>query len=297
MTHVPRLSSSLFINSKLKFTCKHLYSDTENFFVHSHEYYEIFLTLNKNVVHLINESRMVLPAGTLVFIRPDDRHTFERSKDKFSFINFSISIDFIESIKEYLHECYDFDLLLESFIPPTITLDQQKLEKLILNLSSLEDVTLDNFIQKKLRAKILLIQIFTECFGDYTSLSPNNDIPSWLSYTYEEMKKLENFSIGFSQMLKISNKSQEHLSRSFKNFYNITPTEFIIENRLNYVAGTLLNKDIKITDLIYQSGFQNLSWFYKCFYQKYGMKPKEYIAKRVKEKDLQSFTSYYEKNK
>lgn len=295
MNRIPVLPSSLFINSSLKYTCKHVYSDTENFFVHSHEYYEVFLTLTNNIVHLVNESRIVLPLGTLVFIRPDDRHTFERSKKIFSLINFSVSIDFIEAVKEYLLDCYDFDLLLESPIPPTVTLDPQKMNKLILNLSSLEDVTIDNFIQKKLHAKVLLIKIFTEYFSSYTSLSPDNNIPNWLAYTYEEMKKVENFSKGFSQMLKISNKSQEHLSRSFKKYYNTTPTDFIIDNRLNYICSMLLNKGVNITDLIYQSGFQNLSWFYKCFQKKYGMTPKEYIAIRIKEKDLQNFSSYYEK--
>ncbi len=295
MNRIPVLPASLFINSSLKFTCKHSYSETEIFFVHSHEYYEVFLTLDDNIAHLINESRMVLPRGTLVFIRPDDRHTFERSKNNFSFINFSISIDFIEAVKEYLSDCYDFDLLLESPMPPTVTLDSQKLNKLSLNLSSLEDVTIDNFISKKLHAKVLLIKLFAEYFSSYTSLVPESNIPIWLSYTYEEMKKAENFSKGFPQMLKISNKSQEHLSRSFKKYYNTTPTDFIIDNRLNYICSMLLNKGVNITDLIYQSGFQNLSWFYKCFQKKYGMTPKEYISARVKENDLQNFSAYYEK--
>ena len=295
MNRIPRLSSSLFINTNSKFTCRCFMSRDENFFIHSHDFFEIFLTLDDNVVHLINETRITLPKGTLVFIRPDDRHTFEHSKEAFHIINLSVATDFIEVINEYLHDCFDFEALLNTALPPSVTLDEQKLNHLSRQLSNLYDVTSSNFIEKKLYAKVLLLKIFTENFGDYTNLYFDEDIPLWLSYTYEEMKKTENFAKGFKQMVKISGKSQEYLSRCFKQYYGITPTDYIISNRLNYVAGLLLNKNVNITDLIYASGFQNLSWFYSCFRKKYGVMPKDYIAAHIRENNPSDFDDYYEK--
>lgn len=295
MNMIPRLPTGIFINPILTFSCSKLNSETENFFVHTHEYYEFFLVTENSAVHLINEARIILPPGTLVFIRPDDRHTFEKPQKNFSLINFCISLEFMDSVTAYLQDCYDFKPFLEASMPPTITLNKQKMQKLILALMSLTDITYDHIFQKKLSAKSILIKIFAEYFNNYSLIYDDSDIPLWLSYTYEEMKKIENLCEGLPRMVEIANKSKEHLSRCFKQYYNTTPTDFITDSRLEYICSTLLNQNINITDIVYQSGFQNMSWFYTSFKRKYGMTPKEYITKNVRKKDLSSFTAYYEK--
>ena len=203
----------------------------------------------------------------------------------------------MESVIEYLQDCYDFEPFLNAPMPPTITLNEQKMQKLSFVLNSLIEITYNNIYTKKLSAKSILIKIFAEYFNNYSIVYDDSNIPLWLSYTYEEMKKLENLSEGLPRMIKIANKSKEHLSRCFKQYYNMTPTDFIIDTRLDYVCSNLLNFNINITDVVYLSGFQNMSWFYTCFKKKYGMTPKAYIAEKVRKKDLSSFSAYYEKNR
>ena len=293
MNKIPKLPSNIFINPILEFSCSKITGSTENLFVHSHEYYEIFLVSENSAVHLINEARIVLPQGTLVFIRPDDKHTFEKSD--YSMINFCVSSEFMDSVIAYLQDCYDFEPFLKAPMPPTITLNEQKTQKLIFALTSLTDVTYDHIFSKKLSAKSILIKIFAEYFNNYSQMYDDSNIPLWLSYTYEEMKKIENLYEGLPRMVQIANKSKEHLSRCFKEHYNTTPTDFIIDSRLDYICSCLLNQSQNITDVVYQSGFQNMSWFYTCFKKKYGMTPKAYISEKVRKKDLASFTAYYEK--
>ena len=43
--------------------------------IHDHEFYEIFLTLSDNMVHLVADKKFVLPQSSLVFIRPNDVHS------------------------------------------------------------------------------------------------------------------------------------------------------------------------------------------------------------------------------
>lgn len=77
-------------------------------------------------------------------------------------------------------------------------------------------------------------------------------------------------------MYEISGKSREHLSRSLKNYYGVTPSEFIADLRLEYAVNLLLTSNLSVTDICFESGFENLSWFYKQFRQKYGETPADY---------------------
>jgi AraC family cel operon transcriptional repressor len=54
-----------------------------------------------------------------------------------------------------------------------------------------------------------------------------NEIPVWLLKTAYEMQKRENMKKGLPALRKIACRSDEHISRSFKNHLDKTPTEYI----------------------------------------------------------------------
>ena len=58
--------------------------------------------------------------------------------------------------------------------------------------------------------------------------------------------------------------------------------EFIRTVRLKRAAQYLASGDMRITDVIYSVGFNSHSYFTKCFREKFGMSPKEYVAKHKK---------------
>ena len=68
-----------------------------------------------------------------------------------------------------------------------------------------------------------------------------------------------------------------------RQYYDTTPTEYVTGLRLGYAANLLLISNLKVTDICYECGFENLSWFYKVFAGKYGLTPAEY-RRRYKEK-------------
>ena len=69
------------------------------------------------------------------------------------------------------------------------------------------------------------------------------------------------------------------MARSIKKYYHVTLSQFINGLRINYIANMLMNSDIPILDLCYESGFQNVGWFYTVFKREYGMSPAEFRAK------------------
>ena len=46
--------------------------------------------------------------------------------------------------------------------------------------------------------------------------------------------------------------------------------------RLNYAANLLIHTDMEIVDVIYESGFQSINYFYHLFKKEYGISPVKY---------------------
>ena len=70
------------VDQRIGFKYRTVYLYDEDSRMHYHDYYEVFLILASDVLHYINGSKMHLPRGTLVFIRKEDRHTFEYASTK-----------------------------------------------------------------------------------------------------------------------------------------------------------------------------------------------------------------------
>jgi len=87
-------------------------------------------------------------------------------------------------------------------------------------------------------------------------------------------------------MYEISGKTREHLTRKLKAYYNITPTEFVNELKLEYCANLLLTSNLPVVDVCYSCGFENLSWFYKIFRKKYGITPSKYRKNHEKNQQI-----------
>ena len=77
-------------------------------------------------------------------------------------------------------------------------------------------------------------------------------------------------------MFALTDRSREHVSRCMKKYIGMTVSEYINHLRLNYIANTLLNSNHTITDIVYASGFNNLSWANTQFRTKYHMSMSEY---------------------
>lgn len=62
------LTADRFVEPNSGFLYRYVYSDTEYFRPHYHDYYEVFVLLDGTAVHLVNGAREVLHRGTVVFI-------------------------------------------------------------------------------------------------------------------------------------------------------------------------------------------------------------------------------------
>lgn len=74
--------------------------------------------------------------------------------------------------------------------------------------------------------------------------------------------------------------SRSVLFKKFKEITEITPNNCIKTIRLQKAAELLIQEEHKISEICYLVGFNNHSYFTKCFIDYFGVPPKDYIAKR-----------------
>lgn len=76
--------------------------------------------------------------------------------------------------------------------------------------------------------------------------------------------------------------SKASLYRKFKEVINKTPGEYVRTIRLEYAAKLLRTTQHTVSEVMFQSGFSNKSYFYREFQKQYGYSPKDY---RMREKE------------
>ncbi|RLD92203.1 MAG: hypothetical protein DRJ13_16805 [Bacteroidetes bacterium] len=81
---------------------------------------------------------------------------------------------------------------------------------------------------------------------------------------------------GVEKLSKLAGMSRKHLNNKIKSLTNQTSNELIRNFRLRKAAFLLSEKGISVSQACYQSGFNNLSYFSKCFADFYGKRPSEY---------------------
>ena len=73
--------------------------------------------------------------------------------------------------------------------------------------------------------------------------------------------------LGFSRM---------QLYRKLKSITTLSANEFIRSYRLKKAAEYLKTSEMNISEILYQVGFSNRSYFTKCFKKQYDVTPREY---------------------
>lgn len=270
---IKMLEYKYHINTKTGFNIRYVKSDTEYFRPHYHNYYEIFLVIKGDVEHYINGATQILSPGSLLFIRDFDIHHHTTvNGNYFEHINMAFRKEIFEELMKYLGKGFSESELLAAKYSPYVRLMPRESEKIMYSLLELNTYT--DPIKASTQMRIQLMNILTKYFQDY--VEEKTEIPLWLEIMYEKMKRPDNFIVGSGRMTEISGKSREHVSRMLKKYYNISPSEYVNELRLNHALNLMMTSNLNITEICYECGFSNLSWFYSLFEKKFKKCPTRY---------------------
>lgn len=98
-----------------------------------------------------------------------------------------------------------------------------------------------------------------------------------------EKVMLENFlyNLKVEEFAKLCGKSLSAFKRDFKEKFNTTPSRWIKSKRLEHARNLLVESDLNINQVCYDSGFINSSHFIKSFKEKYKLPPHQYRARHL----------------
>ena len=89
-------------------------------------------------------------------------------------------------------------------------------------------------------------------------------------------KNYRHMPISVADLAKKMSVSETYFRRLFKKLYVLSPSQYIINLRLEYASQLLLSKFYKVSEVAEKSGFQDEKYFSRIFKQKYGMPPRSY---------------------
>lgn len=241
---------------------------------HYHDFYEFFVVISGGFLEVCNNENTVLVKKQMHVLRPGDVHQLhETGKCKKNILrNIAVRKTYFEKcIKEVgvsnceaIFDCFVLDdAMYMQFINKTNTLLQNSGNKVT-----------GEFVFNSILTDVIIFGILQ---GE-----GNKSAPSWLTSAYRDIKLNRNYVLGIDKFFELTGKTQEHVTRTFKKYYNITPTEYINKLRLADAANQLMADDETVTNIALECGFNNISHFNKLFKEHYNLSPKDFRNRNCK---------------
>lgn len=103
---------------------------------------------------------------------------------------------------------------------------------------------------------------------------------SQATYSFKQIIEANLFlQVGVEELAQKSNLSVSSFKREFTKLYNDTPASYIKNKRLEKAAELLTASQLRITDIAFDCGFNDLANFTKSFHDKYSSTPTHYRLK------------------
>jgi len=256
------------------FMANTIFSNEKSSRPHTHDFYEIFMIREGSILHLLNDEPQTVSANMLCFIKPADHHCFKKvGSQPARMTNMAFTPELYEEVMQFL---YGPKWHAEMRVEPEPMDVTESIRSL---LDEIFEVMLKNpdrstYDKQHARIKSLLASLFIYLFSP--AEENRHDTPAWLETSMRAMERTGNFEQGIEYFIRISGKSQEHLTRSLRKYYGLSPTQFINQLRLRKTAHLLRTTNRKITGIIFDSGFNNISYFNRIFKERYSCSPREY---------------------
>ena len=139
-------------------------------------------------------------------------------------------------------------------------------------------------IQKLLEEKELILKHFTQdtLIENLPNLSIANEEKDFIKKVIELIRNnIDNENLQSSFIEKELGISNSQLYRKIKQIFGFTPGDLIRTIRLKYAAELLRKNVLTVSEVCYQSGFNNRSYFYREFNKMYTITPKNYQLKYI----------------
>jgi AraC-like DNA-binding protein len=98
-----------------------------------------------------------------------------------------------------------------------------------------------------------------------------------ISELFEKIERDYTERITIPELAEIAGVTEKYLCRFFKEVTGHTPTDYINRVRVEHACYEMKFNHRNVTEAAYESGFNEIGYFYKCFKKYKGIPPGKYM--------------------
>ena len=248
----------------------------------THTDYLVHVVTGKKTWHTTDGS-FAAEAGQSLYFKKGAAIVEQFFYEEFCLLLFFVPDDFIRSVvKEYAGELNIVSKNVSS-IESTIRVNNDValnvfFQSMLTYFSGLERPS-EALLKLKLKELILSILVSRNnpALSKYFQSISSQEAPS----VSEIMESNFRYNLSLENYAELCHRSLSSFKRDFQKQYNLTPGRWLLKKRLEYSAVLLRNNHMNISQIVFESGFEDLSHFSRAFKEKFGLSPSQFRNQTV----------------
>ncbi|MBK9099050.1 MAG: helix-turn-helix transcriptional regulator [bacterium] len=243
----------------------------------THTDYLVHVVSGKKTWHT-TEGSFTAEAGQSLYFKKGAAIVEQFFNEEFCLLLFFVPDDFIRSVvKEYAAEMKDqFDKSVPSQSTVRVNNDAALnvfFQSMMTYFSGVDQPS-EALLKLKLKELILSILVSRSNpeLSNYFRKVAAQDSPM----VSEIMESNFRYNLSLENFAELCHKSLSSFKREFQKQYNETPGRWLLNKRLEYSAVLLRNNHMNISQIVFESGFEDLSHFSRAFKSRFGLSPTQF---------------------
>ncbi len=242
---------------------------------HSHSWYEVFYLTKGQCIFYIDDASYNMCEGDIAIIQPDVPHKTAYTDSNNERLCIEFSYDYIQPLINKLGiELFEKKLFTVLKISP----ENRAVTDSILNNMMIEknknDIVSNTFAFVYFQEFILKLLRSATSIGGY--LFNINNADNSMQNALEYIKNNYTNKLTLSDIARQFHLNPSYFSKRFKTVNNIGFKEYLNNLRISHSEKLLLETQKNITEIAFESGFENSNYYGDAFRQKNGVSPSEY---------------------
>jgi AraC-like DNA-binding protein/mannose-6-phosphate isomerase-like protein (cupin superfamily) len=252
---------------------------------HRHNYIEIIYMCQGVTVHTVNGGeRVELSSGELLFLNQHAFHEIEPAGEEDIAVNFIVLPEFFDIVMDLIGQ----DNILSSFILSALMKDSDEVSYLhfkvsdVLPVQNLVENLVWNIVNRQPNSRNInqhTMGLLLLCLLNHTDRIVREQPKQYDNLLIISLLKEieENYkSISLTEFAGRNHQPVRYISRIVKQYTGSTYKELLQQKRMKKAVQLLNTTRLPVGDIITAVGYDNTSFFYRCFRQTYGISPGEY---------------------
>jgi len=249
---------------------------------HTHDFYELAIVISGTANHVVGEYTYPIKRGDIFVIKGDVAHGYTQVNNLelieiMYFPNLFMAADMRLSGLPGFRSMFilEPEMRVHNHYPFTLTLKDNDFDYVI----AISDFIIQEFNKKtqnyEIVVKLSVFALFAYLSVKCADSSEESHVTQILSNAISYMQE------NLAQQVKISDIasnlfiSSRHLCRLFKQYFDSTPGDYLMNMRLKHALTLLSKSNMKVADVAILCGFTDSSYFARTFKKAYGITPKE----------------------